>query len=781
MDFNKILNDNTIVICNSSIKRKILDYLNTIPNLYSINFMSMNEVKKHLFFDYDKKTTHYLMNKNMPYEVAEVLIKNMYYVMDKKYESTKLNELVNYKKELEDNKLLIKDDLFINMIKNKKIIVISKSLSKFDKYIISLLEKYTEVEIYDYEYNNYEHKIYEFSTIEKEIEYVAYSICELINKGIDINTIKISNIDEDYINGIKRIFGYFNIPINLPSNSYLIGTKIASIFLENYSSDINETLESIKDYEGTDIYNMIVDICNNYTFVKDYNDVKDMIIHDLSTKIIPNKKYKNAVEVIDYKDASDEYVFLMNFNLKSIPKVYKDEDYITDNIKPEYLDSTIEKNIIEKDLTIKSINNIKNLIITYKNMTPISECYPSNLVNKELVEHPTIDIYKSYSRINDELKLGSLLDKLVKYGVKEDGIDALKYNYDIPYLKYDNRYHKVDINNLYKMASNKLSFSYSNVEQYYECAFKYYLNNILKLNIYEEHFSAILGTIFHHILEIGVDKDIDVDKEITLFLTEKYPDRVFSKKETFFIENAKENIKFVLSIIKKQMQFCKLNGIKKEQRVFIIKDKNIKITFTGVIDKLLYREDGDKTIVAIIDYKTGNSVDIDLSYMKDGIGLQLPIYILLTKNMEFKDVKFAGIYLQKVMPDIEKVGDKLTREDMLKLEGYSNSDKNILGEFDITYPESSVIKGMSVTKDGRIKSKKIMSDSDFEDLANLADTKIDECINNVLDGNFDINPIKKSTETEISGCRYCKFKDICFRTYRDKREISKDDGGDDNE
>ena len=67
MDFSKILGDNTLVICNNSIKRKILDYLNTIPNLYSINFMSMNEVKKHLFFDYDKKTIHYMMNKNMPY------------------------------------------------------------------------------------------------------------------------------------------------------------------------------------------------------------------------------------------------------------------------------------------------------------------------------------------------------------------------------------------------------------------------------------------------------------------------------------------------------------------------------------------------------------------------------------------------------------------------------------------------------------------------------------------------------------------------------------------
>ena len=327
MDFSKILSDNTIIICNSNIKRKILDYLNTIPDLYSINFMSMSEVKKRLFFDYDKKAIHYLMKKNMPYEVAEVLIKNMYYVLDRDYNNDKLNELVKYKKELDSNKLLIKDDLFINSIKNKKIIVISKSLSKFDSYVIDILKEYTEVIPYPYEYNNYEHKIYEFSTIEKEIEYVAYSICELINKGIDINNIKISNIDDDYISGIKRIFGYFNIPINMPSNSYLIGTKIVSIFLDNYNSDISKSLESIKDYEGSDIYNSLVDILNKYTFVSDYMEVKDMIIHDLTHKLIPSKKYKNAIDIVDYKDVSDDdYVFLMNFNLKSIPKVYKDEE-----------------------------------------------------------------------------------------------------------------------------------------------------------------------------------------------------------------------------------------------------------------------------------------------------------------------------------------------------------------------------------------------------------------------------------------------------------------------
>lgn len=779
MDYSKIIDNNTIIICDDDIKKRMLEYLNNSSKLYSVKFMGIGNIVKGLFFDYDVKSINYLMHKyGINYDVALTYIKNMYYVDNINYSSKKLNILVEYKKELEDNKLLIKDDLFIDLIKKNKIVVCMKKITKYDRYIIDLLKQYTDVTIYEFNYPKYEHKVYEFSTIDKEIEYVAYSICDLISKGININDIKIANIDDDYTSSIKRIFGYFNIPINLPNKSYILGTKIGKDFIDNYDSDINKTIEAIDKYKGTDIYNSIIDICNKYCFVDDYFEVKDMIIHDLGNTLVNQKKLKNAIEVVDYKSIfDDEYVFLMNFNLKSIPIIYKDEDYITDNIKPFYLDSTNEKNKMEKVITIKSIDSIKNLVITFKDITPTSECYPSNLVDNYPLVKPQIDIYKSYSSLNDKLKLAASLDELVKYGSKSKELNALKYNYDIPYMAYDNKYVKVDIDDLYKIANNKLSFSYTNIEQYNECSFKYYLNNILKLNIYEENFAAIIGTVFHHILEIGIDKDIDVDMEVTSFLQSNYKDRLFSKKETFFFNNIKENMKFVLKTIKKQMSFCKLDKIKTEERVFISKDKNIKITFTGVVDKLLYREDDDKTIVAIIDYKTGNYIDIDLGYMSYGIGLQLPIYIYLASNMNLKNVKFAGIYLQKIMPDIDKLDflEKHSREDKLKLEGYSNSDQSIIGEFDITYSDSSVIKGLKTNSNGRFRADaKTLSDEQFDAIRGLASEQIDKCIDNVVEANFDINPIMKENDSVVTACAFCNYKDICFRSNNDIRVIKKD-------
>jgi hypothetical protein len=71
---------------------------------------------------------------------------------------------------------------------------------------------------------------------------------------------------------------------------------------------------------------------------------------------LDNKKYKNAINEVDILNNiinDDEYVFLVGFNLNSIPKTIKDEDYITDNIKPHYMYKSYEENIIKKEVSLK--------------------------------------------------------------------------------------------------------------------------------------------------------------------------------------------------------------------------------------------------------------------------------------------------------------------------------------------------------------------------------------------------------------------------------------------
>ena len=80
--------------------------------------------------------------------------------------------------------------------------------------------------------------------------------------------------------------------------------------------------------------------------------------------------------------------------------------------------------------------------------------------------------------------------------------------------------------------------------------------NVLNLNPYEETFLTIVGNLYHHILEIGLLNEIDVDKEIKNFLK----DKSFSNKEKFFLDKLTDDLKFTLEEIRKQTKNISLDN-----------------------------------------------------------------------------------------------------------------------------------------------------------------------------------------------------------------------------
>ena len=56
----------------------------------------------------------------------------------------------------------------------------------------------------------------------------------------------------------------------------------------------------------------------------------------------------------------------------------------------------------------------------------------------------------------------------------------------------------------------------------------------------------------------------------------------------------------------------------------------------------------------------------------------------------------------------------------------------------------------------------MMSNEEIEELIDLCEKKINEVAANILNANFTINP--KIIKNENISCKYCKFKDICFKT-----------------
>ena len=66
---------------------------------------------------------------------------------------------------------------------------------------------------------------------------------------------------------------------------------------------------------------------------------------------------------------------------------------------------------------------------------------------------------------------------------------------------------------------------------------------------------------------------------------------------------------------------------------------------------------------------------------------------------------------------------------------------------------------------------KVLSDNEFNKMDEIIDNKIKEATEKISNADFSINPLK--VDKEDIGCKYCKFKDICFRKEEDYHYVKK--------
>lgn len=750
-----------ILLIPNSISENIIEKVRKTYYNYNIKFMSLDEFIKKYTFSYDNETIYHIMKKyNIKYSSALVYLNNLYYISDK-LDNEKMNKLKEIKEYLDDNNLLIYDKYFRKYVKDKEIYIYGYDY--INKYYSSVLNglnyKVIDVDTRKYEID----KIYYSDDITDEVIFVASKICELIKNGIDNSNIKLVYSSE-YNFIIDRIFKLYGINVNRKISIYSV-YEVKRI-LDNLN-DIDNIIDSINNI---DIRNKIINVINNYSFIANKEDVRELIIHDLKNTYLDS--YEEGINVIlldDYIDDND-YVFLLGFNKENIPRLYKDNDYFTDKEK-EILgfDTSIYLNSRKRESTIKRIHSIKNLFISYKLFDAINNYIKSDLLDNVMEEMIINNNYSNSNMIN-KILLTEKLDNLVKYNIMEDDINLLYSNYqDIDYMKYSNKYNRIDKYKLYKYLDDKLVLAYTSFDNYNRCKFKYYLNNVLKINVIRDDFSIIIGNVCHYVLSQMDNEDFDTRRYFDEYLSNE---RYFTSRELFFLDNIKEEMVFIIDTIRKQLGYTSFDKKMYEEKVYVNKDKNIKVTFMGIIDKVLYKEEDDITYLAVIDYKTGNT-NIKLDNMEYGIGMQLPIYLYLTSNMKFKNIEVVGFYLQKLLStNLDNTKDYITaRENNLKLEGYSINNPSILSKFDKTYNDSKLIKSMKTSKNGFYSYSKVLDKEEIDNIITSTDEMIDKVIDNILEADFSINP--KVIDGENVSCKFCEYRDICFRRENDIVYINK--------
>ncbi len=756
------MENKTLIVCSNEYKKSILARFYNEKKIMNVSFLTLEEYKKNYFFDYDYKAIKYLVdNYKLSVKNAKEIIENLYYIEDKKYSNEKLDNLLKYKKELIDNNLLIFNPLFSSYLKQRDVVV--KGYGKLDKFNSSLFEN-----IEEYENKNKSYSIVEFSDIEKEVEYVYNAIYDLLNKGVDINSIYLLNVADEYNSYIKRFNSYYDFKIEDRKSNSLYATSFAQEFLNN-----------IKKLDRIDLYNLLIESNNDYSnklinIINKYVDVELKDVYDFIVEDLKNTNIDNSLEnVVKCKNMftpfnDDDYVFMLGFN-DLIPTVKKDNDYISDNLKPLVNMSSIEEeNFILKENTRAYLSNIKNLYLSYCISTPFKAHDKQTLLSD--VSYISLDNDNKHSHKLNKNKYSEKLDNLNKYGIKSADLNELYTTYNTNgFNEYDNSYKEFDT----KIDNVKLS--YSSMNAYYECAFKYYLDKVLKIKENDTSFMIDIGHVAHETLQKTLKGSNPNDSNPSF---DKYWDQAIinnkckfeTEKDKYFMDKLKEEIKQDLDIILNQRKLSVFNDADYEKEIVIDVDDHIK--FKGILDKVLkYKKN-----LCIVDYKTGNS-QINSNLYEYGLSLQLPSYLYLLKHSsEYSDFKILGYYLQHLINDDNKYdGDKTKteiKENSMKLDGYTNCDENLIDLLDSSLKENGVsdlIKGLKKNKkDGdfsKLALNKLVSEEDMNDLAALVETKIIEAANNILNNRFKINP--KSYDGKDISCAYCTYKDVCYRRNKD--------------
>lgn len=763
--------ENILIITNEK-QERIKEYRKKNP-FSNIKFFTELEFVNSYPYYVEKEALDYIMdNYKVILEVARIYLENIQKYNIEKSNHPSLIFLKQLKKELIEKKLIKENILLKEYLKHTHIIFENIN---FPKYLIEKTKNLSNVTFTKKEDKNYTPEVFILNNIEEEIAFVGEQIIKLIQKGIPKEKIFISNIPPNYITPLKRIMNQMNIPITIEEKTTLKETTLATKIIDNLDN-IEEYLKTISNEittkDDNDLLEQIITIINKHFSSFHQNE---WIKYELKQTKKKQTTITNSIKEINFKTKewhNDEYCFIMSFNNEEIPLTYKNEEYIKDDVlKSLNIETSKEKNQIEKKETIKAIQRIQNCIITFKKNTLQKECYPSSLLEDLKVEIKKGQLTYTVSKKYNEYTLGTLLDNYQKYGTITNELILLYNNYFIPYQTYNNEYTKINQNKLLEKLYPVLNLSYTKLDTYNKCAFSYYIKYILKIIPYEDTFSIKIGKIIHKILEEEENENFDYDK---IFEEEKQ-NYTFNTKELFFIDQLKESFRFTINTIKERKKFTLLNDSLKEMELSTPIENIIPTTFNGIIDNLMYNKE---KIISIIDYKTGTPI-LDQTKMPLGFSLQLPTYLyLLKKDKYFKNSILGGFYLQPLFPginDIEKNSTyEQTQKKKLKKIGYSNQDKKILEIVDQTYQDSIQIKGLKTKSDGNFyQYAKLLNEENINELIKIVDNKIKETTKNITDGNFSINP-KIIDNIENIACEYCPLSDICYHKPKDNIYLTSD-------
>ena len=613
-----------------------------------------------------------------------------------------------------------------------------------------------------------------YRSVADEVSGFMNAVSHLHNQGVAWKDIKLFRPPEAYHYELQRQAAYYHVPLeNLTQQTMALRPLVIHALA-------SEDIEAFVNLHGNEY--PLEDVQFLQSVLKKTPDtfINSPYQHEYIRWVCeqhrsPRPRQSESIRLVNEGVFLDhQYVFILGFAQGNMPKVERDIGYLSDDIRHSLgLDTSRIRNEQSRLSLEQVLAHPGKVYLSRAEMVQGASTLPSPLVDTlGIKETPMF-----YAHLGHDYgyELGLIRKKLY---------DELKTYYQIehPYLasltatfpQKPERFHYafkgLDVPN-----KDHVRLSYSAVNTYFHCGFKYYVERVLHVEPYQQdRFHMHLGTFAHAVFE---HLKGDLSQFDTVFEQQLEIADDLTPKERILFRHLQSKLKEVATFNDLHQKAMQNPSFHEELEVVMEVDDHT--TMKGYIDRaVIVQPHAEKAYVALMDYKSG-SESFDKKLVDYGWSLQLPIYALMMDyHPQLKGKPLLGVFIQHII-DKKMNSEKLDINQQrfpkhYQLDGVAVEDPERLFAFDASLRKgkSLFISGITPVSTGFKKSKNVISEGEMQRLQATAKLKIQEASEKIRRHEFPINPIHINSSHD--SCTYCPFKDVCFRHQSDVRMVKLD-------
>lgn len=549
-----------------------------------------------------------------------------------------------------------------------------------------------------------------YNDIDSEVQACFNQISSLLKQGVDIDEISIAYASEEYQSTIEFFSMVYNINIVNDDVAVVYNHKDFLQFIDKAKA--SSIKEALKEYQESVIIDPIINILNQVYNFDEELQVKYLINQAKNTPMTFIDTV-NCLKVMPYSSLKvNKYTFILGCDKSHFPKPVSQLVLTDQQAELLAVNTSVDLNT-NQQLLVDLLTNIDNIYFSQAKKIGAKEMLinPLFIANEE--DNNTFS--KQY------LELNSAYNKQ-----PYQGIDQAQ-----PFSHHDVR---ID----YK---KHIELSYSSIDEYFDCPYRYYLSRVVKLKENSNNKNA-RGNIFHKVMELAVKQrqfDIDSLAKFALEAINKEQDKLSTlevKTITQWLQHEFKDMQLFLDSIN-------INDVEElkveEELIYPIAEQ---VSLKGYID-LLIKEDN---YYSVIDYKVKktSSASIKIEDINSGKNMQNAIYLYLLNEI-YSDFNFKAS-VQMIYPP-HPITNNVKDKPSFSCIGYVND-----------------VNGIDTKKHKQLKE---LDQQQLDDLLTIVVNHIKDAIEAISAGRFNIMPRKE-------GCNFCPYHSICQHNKKTFRKDNSD-------